>query len=408
MSAGRKIRVLHVTTRLNVGGIATQVLGYCGGLDRDRYDVLLVTGRVGRHEAEALEYLGGSPCTTHVIDELGRSVGGADAVAFLKLRRLVRDFRPDIVHTHAAKAGTLGRLAAVAARAPIRVHSFHGHVFHGYFSPLVSRGIVAFERGLGLMTSAVMVPGASQRAEIGERFRIVPLAKIHVAPYGVDAATVRPREHRDVLRRRFGLTARFVIGALGRMAPIKNQTLLIKAFASLRRSASAPDVQLLLVGDGECREALERQAADLQLGDAVRFRTWEPDLASVYGAIDILAVSSLNEGMPVAALEAMTAGVGVVSTAVGGVVDVIRDGETGWLVPSNDVSALASALSLALVDPRRPAIVERARAHVSERHSFVRACAELALVYEALLARSVRTAAADAAVVTPERNASAP
>lgn len=403
----RKVRVLQVTTRLNVGGIATQVLGYCAGLDRSRYEVALVTGRIGPHEAEALTYFGGSPCPLHVVDELGRSIGPSDATALFKLRQIVRTFKPDIVHTHAAKAGTLGRLAALTARVPIRVHSFHGHVFHGYFSPWVSRAIVAFERTLGKITSAVVVPGASQRAEIGERFRIVPPSKVHVAPYGVDQSAIGARGHRDAVRRRFGLTSPFVVGAVGRMAPIKNQALLVEAFAEMRRSPSSPDAQLLLVGNGECRQALERQVADLKIAHAVRFRTWEPDLASVYEAMDLLAISSLNEGMPVAALEAMAAGVGVVSTAVGGVVDLIRDRETGWLVPSNDARALASALAGALVDPHRPAIVERAQAHVHEHHSFARACIELSRVYEALLARSTRFAAG-AAVVARERNAPVP
>lgn len=371
---------------MSVGGLAAQVFGYCTGLDRDRYDVALVTGRSDPHEARALEFLGPATFPIHFIEEVGRQVGVADAHALVKLRLVVRQFRPDIVHTHAAKAGTLGRLAAVLGGTPIRVHSFHGHVFHGYFSPAVSGAIVAFERTLGLATTAVIVPGESQRAEIGDRFRIVPRGKIFVAPYGIDFSVGSPTLSRDAARAHFGVTSRFVLGALGRMAPIKNQALMMDAFARMRQ-ATGFDAQLLMVGEGECREALERQAVALQLGNAVVFRTWEPDLARVYAAIDQLVISSLNEGMPVAALEAMAAGVPVVATAVGGVVDLVRPRETGWLVPSKDPEALARAMGDALVDPDRPAILDRARREVTGRHSFANACAEIGRIYETVLSR---------------------
>ena len=377
---------MHVTTRLNVGGLSAQVLAYCAGLARSGHEVVLATGRIGPDEANALDIIGEPPCPIHVINEIGRGVKSADAAAFFKLRRIVRAVRPDIIHTHAAKAGALGRIVAVAARVPVRVHSFHGHVFHGYFSPLVSRAVVGVERALGRLTSAVLVSGESQRRELSERFHIVPAAKIYVTPYGVGLAAVASEPERIAAKRHFGLRARYVIGSVARMVPIKNLALLVDAFARIRNSANAPEAELLLVGDGECRQALQQQAAERGLADQVVLTGWESDLAQVYAALDVLAISSLNEGMPVAALEAMAAGVHVVSTAVGGVVDLIRDGETGWLVPSEDVDALSSALGRALVDPRGAEMTARARAMVGARHSFENACAELSRVYEMLLA----------------------
>jgi glycosyltransferase involved in cell wall biosynthesis len=379
-----RARVLHVTTRLNVGGIATQVFGYCDGLQKLGFDVELVTGHIEAHEHDATAFLGQPPCPTHVVDELGRSVDAfSDLRALGRTRDIIRRFRPDIVHTHAAKAGTIGRLAAASARVPVRVHSFHGHVFHGYFRPLVSRGVVTFERQMARLTSAIAVPGESQRREMADRFRIAPDRKIVVTPYGVDLGTYDRRHDRDEMRSAFGLTARYVIGAIGRMAPVKNQSLLVDAFAALR--AQRADVELLLVGDGECRAALEQQVRSLGIDGAVTFRRWEPDLSRVYAALDVLAISSLNEGMPVAALEAMASGVAVVSTAVGGVVDLITEGDTGWLVPSNDRTAFTAALSAALDDSTRAAVVTRAGAYVRGRHSFDRASETLGGIYDRLL-----------------------
>lgn len=356
---------------------------------RRGYDVGLVTGHLEPHEASALQLVGGPSCPLHTLDDLGRGVGGADVRAFAELLRLIRRVRPDVVHTHAAKAGTLGRLSAAAAGVPIRVHSFHGHVFHGYFGPAVSAGIRLFERTLGLTTSAVLVPGASQKIEIARRFGIVPERKIVVAPYGVDSACLRSPLEKAEARRRLGVTARFAIGAVGRMAPIKNQRLLVAAFALLRRLPGAPEVQLVLAGEGECRDALVAQVKDLGLEQEVRFQPFQQSLASLYAGLDVLAISSLNEGMPVAALEAMWAGVAVVSTAVGGVVDLVRDGETGWLVPSGNRDALAHALRASLTSGDRAKIIEAARCHVENHHTFEHACDALAGVYESLLARAV-------------------
>lgn len=380
----KRARVLHVTTRLNVGGIATQVYGYCEGLRALGYDVELVTGHIEAHEEEAAAFLGAPPCPTHAVRELGRAVDAfSDLRALAETRRIIRRFRPDVVHTHAAKAGTIGRLAAVSARVPVRVHSFHGHIFHGYFRPLVSRGVVTFERQMARLTSAIAVPGESQRREMADRFRIAPARKVVVTPYGVDLRMYGARHDGAAIRREFGLTSRYVIGAIGRMAPVKNQALLLEAFADLR--ARRQDVSLLLVGDGECREALERQAAGRHLAGAIAFRTWEPDLSRVYAALDVLAISSLNEGMPVAALEAMASGVAVVSTAVGGVVDLIADGDTGWLAPSGGRTALTAALDAALDDEARGATVARALTFVRDRHSFDRASSALAAIYDRLL-----------------------
>lgn len=393
MTRDSRVRVLHVITRLNVGGIATQVLGLCSGLDPRRYDVALATGHVDTDEVEAWDFLPTPRHPVFVIDGLTRAVGGTDLRAFLELWRLVRRWRPDIVHTHAAKAGALGRLAAWGSGVPVRVHSFHGHAFQGYFSPLVSRGVVAVERLLGRVTNAVIVPGRSQRYELGCRFGVAPISRILVVPYGVDVLEDSVSPSRADARRRLGLAGPLVVGAIGRMAPVKNQTMLLEVAACLRAQPDAPRFELLFVGGGECRASLERRVDELGLREAVRFCGWQESLVPIHAAIDVLALTSLNEGMPIAAIEAMAAGVAVVATSVGGVTDLVRDGETGWLAPSGDVPAFAAALRRALENgTARSRVTARARAYVEAHHTFPVACVELATIYESLLKRAGRKA----------------
>lgn len=375
--------MVHVMTRPNVGGIATQVFGYCDGLKQLGWDVMLVTGRVGREEADAFEVMGRPKCRIEVLPDLGREVASGDARAGRALWSLLREWQPSVVHTHAAKAGTIGRLAAAAAGVPVRIHSFHGHVFRGYFSPWVSRAVIGVEQGLGLITSRVLVPGASQATEIADTYHIVPRRRVRAVPYGVPLPDPATWPSRAEARAHFGLPAAArVIGAVGRMAPIKHQTLLVDAFAHLRATQQAQDVHLLFVGDGECRGALADQVRTRGLADVVTFCSWEPTLDRTYAAMDLLTISSKNEGMPVTALEAMAAGVPVVSTAVGGVVDLVKDHDTGWLVPA-DASAetLGAAMWTALTAPDAAAVVARARAYVSQAHSFEAACRGLSEVY---------------------------
>jgi len=384
------VRVTQITTRLNVGGVAHQVLGLCAGLDPTRFECTLVTGRSGRFEGEMLEYVDvdDRPGRLHVIPELGRDVFLRDVPAFLKLVRLLRRLRPDIVHTHAAKAGALGRVAAWLARVPVRVHSYHGHVFRGYFHPVAEAAIVRIERLLGRLTSVVLLPSESQRDEIVDEFRIVPAAKTRVVRYGIPVEEVASLPERAAVRRRFGLTAPLVVGMLGRMAPIKNHALTVEAFARLCEGPGAPDVQLLLAGEGEMRVELERQVTARALGDRVRFQGFQRDLRDVYAALDLLVISSRNEGVPIAALEAMAAGVPLVVTAVGGLVDLVRHDENGWLTPSDDPDRLAVTLREALASPSdRRRVVEAARRDVEARHRADRIHRDMERLYlEALTA----------------------
>lgn len=383
------VRVLHVTSRLNVGGLARLVLVACDRLDRSRFEPMLVTGRLADGEADILQLEKRDASGVRVIPELGRNPSPMDDLSAVRaLYAVVREFRPHIVHTHAAKAGTLGRLAATAAHVPVRVHSYHGHVFSGYFSPLVSRGVVGVERVIGRLTTAIAVPGESQAHEIADVYRIVPRRKVHVVPYGVDIAFYGALPDRAAVRRKFGLppSAR-VIGAVGRMAPVKNHALLIDAFDRLAARKGQDDLHLLIVGGGECRPEIEARAARSQAASRIHFTGWVEDLREAYAAIDVLALTSFNEGMPVAVMEAMAAGVPVVSTRAGGVIDLIVSGENGLLVDDFDPATLAAALDRELADAAlRERLAQRAKADVGARHSDDAHVGALERLYETLLA----------------------
>lgn len=337
--AGRRPRVLRVITRLSVSGPSTHVTLANQGLTRRGWDTLLVHGRV---QADEMEFdLDIPDVAMHRIDSLARPINPiADLRTAASLLRVVRSFRPDVIHTHHSKAGLIGRSVAMLTGIP-RVHTFHGNVFEGYFGRRTSAAIVTAERLLAARTSRLIVLGPLQRADflargIGrpDRFRIVPL--------GLDLERFRPAD-RLAARQQLGLPADdLILVAVGRLVPIKRVDRLIRVFATLH--AGRPSARLYVIGDGSERAAAETQVAEAGLGDAVTFCGWRTDTATWYAAADYLALTSDNEGTPLALIEGAAAGRPTVATAVGGVPDVVIDGVTGLLAPADDEVGLADAM----------------------------------------------------------------
>lgn len=364
------IRVLLVIARLNIGGPAPHVTDLAKGLNPVRFQTRLVTGQVGANEGDMSDLARGLDC--QIIPELGRDLAPlADAVTLIKLSGLIRRYRPHIVHTHTAKAGAVGRVAARLAGVPVVVHTFHGHTFRGYWGRLGSQLAVTTERALALFADRLIAVSDRVRDDLIE-FRIAPPKKIVTVPLGLDLApfTAVARSPDDS-----GPT----IGIIGRLAPIKNHRLFLDMARRLIADGFAG--RFVIVGDGELRATLEREAADL--GSRVLFTGWRRDLPQTYAGLDVIVNTSLNEGTPVALIEAMAAGVPVVATAVGGVPDVVRHGETGWLAPSGDAAALADCVKSALSDNRQ--IVSRARDEVLRRYSRERLIEDVERLYESLL-----------------------
>lgn len=385
-----RIRVIHVTSRLNIGGLAKIVLTICRGIDRGKFDCSLITGSPQGSEGNMLAFVA-APEKFYLVPEMGRSTRlFADFTALWKLYRIFRLLRPHIVHTHASKAGVLGRLAAVAAGVPFRVHSFHGHVFSNYFPRWISSMIVLAERLLGLLaTSAVVLPCGSQRREITEKYGVASSTKAHVVRYGIPVADFSQLPERGEARSKFGIKVEsMVVGAIGRMVPIKNHRLLIEAFALLPTAVAGRRVELLIVGDGNCRPQIERSIQLSGIADRVHLVSWLEDLRWVYAAIDVMALTSRSEGMPIALLEAMAAGRPIISTAVGGVVDLIEDRYSGILVREQKAEEFAHGLRSLLEDEAlRVRLGKNAKRHICEVHSEKEMIAGVEVLYLSLLGK---------------------
>jgi glycosyltransferase involved in cell wall biosynthesis len=345
--------VLQVITRLNIGGPARHVLMLGTGLKACGFEPLLVYGSKEPSEGSLEDELDGYSVPSIKLQALGRAVGfRKDLRVLWQLTRLLFAEQPDIVHTHTAKAGTVGRLAALFYNATRRrsercavIHTYHGHVFRGYFGEVGSRAVQMVERLLARLTDRVIAVSERQRVDICERYRIASPDHTEVIEVATDLDAFLRLDSDLELRAALGFSPEHVVfGYAGRFAPVKDLRTLVHAFAQVAdRLARA---RLVLVGDGELRPSIERLVHDLGLSERVRFTGWVRDMRAIYGAIDVGVLTSLNEGTPLALIEAMAAGRPVVATMVGGVEDIVRHGKTGLLVPAGDVAALAHAMTL--------------------------------------------------------------
>ena len=377
-----KLRVLRAITRLNIGGPAIHAILLTRGLQNDRFSSVLVTGLEGPFEGSMRDLAASHGVRPRIVPELGREVSPVnDLRATFAMYRLIKRGRPHIVHTHMAKAGTAGRLAARLAGVPIVVHTFHGHTFHSYWGPLKSAIFLRIEQALGRFTDRLIAVGEAQRADIA-RYGVAPLDKIVTIPLGLEIEPMLEAEHdRGRLRAELGLNGRDkLVGIVARLVPIKAHEVFLEAAAQIR--VQEPDTTFLIIGDGERRAELEGMARDLGLERSMRFLGWRGDMRQVYADLDVVALSSNNEGSPVALIEALAAARPVVATNVGGVPNVVADGESGLLVPPRDPDALAAGIVTLLRDPARAAAYGQAgRKAVFPRHASTRLVRDVETLY---------------------------
>lgn len=320
------------------------------------------------------------------VPTLGRRLDPiADLRSLFTLVRLARAYRPDIVHTHLAKAGFIGRIAGRLAGAPVIVHTYHGTVLRGYFGRLASAAFLGIERFLGLLTTRVVAITRSQAEDV-VALGIVPADRVVEIPLGFDLEPFLAAPARLDARRRLGLAADApVVAIVARLVPIKDLDTFLSAVALLR--AELPGVEALVVGDGTERARLESLARSVAPSPEVRFLGVRADVASIYAAADVVALTSLNEGSPVSLIEAMACGRAVVATRVGGVADVVEDGVTGLLVPARDARGLSRALAQLLRSPAEAARMGAAgRDSVRTRFAAARLVADVERLYDHLLA----------------------
>ena len=372
-----RLRVLRIIARMNVGGPAVQVLGLLRGLDPDRYDQRLYTGNVEDHEADHLQLCApGLPA--HRVAALGRRLRPLDDLrALAGLVAAMRDFRPHIVHTHSAKAGALGRLAAAITGVPVRVHTFHGHLLHGYFPRPATRLLILVERRLAARTDRLVAVGAQVRddligAGIGRPGQFVVIAPGTTLPGPPDRATARDR---------LGLPPdRPVVVCVGRITTIKRPDRLVAVARAVREQV--PEVVFAVYGEGD--RMGELRAAARELPDTLRLSGWRTDVETIYAAADLALLTSDNEGMPMSLVEAGLAGVAAVATRVGSVAEVVQDGRTGVLA-STEVADLARSTVRLLRDPaRRQALGNAARVYCAEQFAGERLVADVDRLYTEL------------------------
>jgi glycosyltransferase involved in cell wall biosynthesis len=377
-----KLTVLRAITRLNIGGPAIHAILLTRGLQNERFRSVLVGGQEGPGEGNLLDLADRCSVRPVMVEELGRELSlASDLAAVRRLYRLIRLERPQIVHTHMAKAGTVGRLAARMAGVPIVLHTYHGHVFHSYFSPRKTAAFLTVERMLGRLTDCMIAVGDKQRDElIG--YKVAPARKIVSIPLGLEIEPLLGAEaERGRLRAELGLNGvHKLVGIVARLVPIKAHEVFLEAAAQIRRRV--PNVRFVIVGDGERRAELEERATRLGVRDEARFLGWRKDMRAVYADLDVVVLSSLNEGSPVAIIEAMAAARPVVSTDVGGVAEVVANGQSGLLIPPRDPGALAEAVTAILSDPgTSERLAEAARRAVYPKYSSRRLIADIEALY---------------------------
>jgi glycosyltransferase involved in cell wall biosynthesis len=388
------MKVARVITRLNIGGPSIQAIALTSRLADRGHQTRLLHGRIGPGEGD-MRYLAARDAHLVYVPTLGRAIAPLDDLRTLaRLYRELREFQPTIVHTHMAKAGLLGRLAArvynvtrgAAPRARL-VHTYHGHVLEGYFGGARTSVFIALERWLARISDAIVAISPAIRGELLDQYRIGRPEQYRVIPLGFDLAPFAAINGEARARARQILQIDVnapVVTTVGRLTAIKQHHLFLDV--AERVIARHTDAVILLVGDGELRANLEAQAARLGLGSHVRFLGWRRDLATLYAATDVFALTSRNEGTPVALIEAMASSVPGVSTDVGGVRDVILDATMGIRVPLDDTSAFAAGVLHLLDAPQeRITIGECGRRHVLGRFDINRLTDDVEGLYRDLL-----------------------
>ena len=378
-----KSGILHIIARMNIGGPALHVAQLSSGLLQKGFETTLVSGRQADTEGDMTDLAEKYGLRFHLYNNLGARLSPLnDLYVCSRLWRFMRLTAPRIVHTHTAKAGALGRIAAKLAKVPIIVHTFHGHVFSGYWGPGISKIIIFIERILARLSTVILTVSESVRYELLQH-NIAPPEKIYVLPLGLELNIYKNCSAKTgQFRRELGVDTNIpLIGNVGRLVPIKNHRHFLTA-AHLMVQAGF-DGRFVIVGSGQLEIELQKLSRELGIGDLVIFTGWRRDLDRIYADVDVLVNTSINEGTPYAIIEAMAARVPVVATSVGGVPDIINSEMTGYLVSPDDVNSLVDAIHCALKTP--DAMLDAAQSYVLENHDLERMINRTVNFYSKLL-----------------------
>ena len=401
----KRIKILRIIARLNIGGPAIHTILLTDGLDRNRFDSLLACGAVGTGEAEMSYYAQQKGVTAVYIPELKRELNTLnDLIVFIKILRLIKTEKPDIIHTHTAKAGVLGRSAGIVynigGSGGIKlIHTFHGHIFEGYFNKFLTAIFILIEKFLAYFTYPIITVSESVKNELiglgickADKIKVIPLGFELEKFLNINTDKYESNANVRACPESGGELNTLNVGIVGRLVPIKNHHLFLEAAAIVIKKNPQLKVRFKIVGDGELRGELEEYSRKLNIAGCVEFTGWQKDLPRVYADLDIVCLTSLNEGTPVSLIEAMAARRTVVATQVGGVVDLLGEEmkvrenfivrKRGVTVRPNDTQGFAKALTFVLENEDiRKTLTIAAREYVKDSFSKERLLRDMEKLY---------------------------
>ncbi|MBW7868020.1 MAG: glycosyltransferase [Brumimicrobium sp.] len=349
----RKIKILRIINRFNLGG-PTYNATFLTRFMSDEYETLLIGGVHDEDEADSLHILEEYGVKPIIIPEIKREINFKnDRIALKKIKQIIREFQPDIVHTHASKAGFLGRYAAIQLNVPVVLHTFHGHVFHSYFGKIKTQVFKQIERYLARRTSGIIAISPIQKEELANEFHIASKDKIAVIPLGFDLERFAKHDEsiRREIRAKYNIQENEVaIAIVGRLAPIKDHGYFLDVIEAMLQSTHTP-CRIFIVGDGSEKAMIKHRVEKInqQYPNVITMTSWIYDIASFNQGVDIMCLTSLNEGTPVSVIEAQAAGIPVITTDVGGVRDILDDGASGFVIKRENIETYIDKLRL-LVD----------------------------------------------------------
>jgi len=391
-------KVLRIINRFNLGG-PTYNVAYLSKYMSDEFETILVGGAKDSTEESSsfiVENIGLKPI---IVEEMLREIDiKNDFTAYRKLKKIIREFKPDIVHTHASKAGTLGRLAAASCGVPIIVHTFHGHVFHSYFGKLKTTFYKNIERYLAKKSTVIIAISEIQKKELVEIHKICTAEKVKVIPLGFDLSKFHENMEvkRESFRKKYNLAEdEIAISIIGRLVPVKNHALFLEAL-KIVSSKTSKKIRAFIVGDGEDRQKIEAKATELNLKfiDGTKtnekalltFTSWIKEIDVVLAGSDIIALTSYNEGTPVSLIEAQAANKPIVSTNVGGIENVVIENQTALLCENNHLIQFSDALFRLIENENlRASMSEKGWNHVKDKFHYTRLVKDMENLYKELL-----------------------
>ncbi|HRI20835.1 MAG TPA: glycosyltransferase [Panacibacter sp.] len=399
-------RVIQILNRFVIGGPAFIAANLTKKLAPE-FEGLMVVGGKDDHEKDATFIADELGIELKAIPEMKRAINPYnDYLAYKSMCRIIKEFKPDIVHTHAAKAGIIGRLAAHHLKVPVILHTFHGHVFHSYFGNVKSKMIIAFEQKLAQYSSAILAISSQQKNELADVYKLCAPDKIRVLPLGIELDKFMTDQ--ETKRKEFRYIYKLeddeiAVGIIGRLVPIKDHEFFVKVAAAVLQQSKLK-LRFFIIGDGDMRPNIEAAAQQLALDytyfpdnpvrAAITCTSWIIEIDKAFAGLDIIALTSLNEGTPVSLIESQAAAKPVISTKVGGVEDVVINEETGFLIPTGNLEQYVQQLLQLINQPGlRQSMGQRGRQFVLQHFSMQQLLTGTANLYNELLRFNSKKAA---------------